>query len=116
MAAGRSQNSVRLSRTHGKPAWAQPSAARFNEYWSDPNKPAPYIDSLNVGVLNSYMTEDQRFAATRLDVLVYKFEVLDHDVTICGPINVDLKVSTSGADSDFNVKVVDVYPNDFTRL
>jgi putative CocE/NonD family hydrolase len=58
------------------------------------------------------MTEDQRFAATRPDVLVYKSEVLDHDVTIFGPIDVDLKVSTSGTDSDFDVKVIDVYPND----
>jgi putative CocE/NonD family hydrolase len=96
----------------GKLAWTQPAAAAFDEYLSDPNKPVPYIDSLNSGVLNSYMTEDQRFAATRPDVLVYKSEILDHDVTIYGPINVDLKVSTSGTDSDFDVKVIDVYPND----
>jgi uncharacterized protein len=96
----------------GKLAWTQPSAAAFDEYLSDPNKPVPYIDSLNTGILNSYMTEDQRFAATRPDVLVYKSEVLDHDVTIFGQINVDLKVSTSGTDSDFDVKVIDVYPND----
>jgi uncharacterized protein len=97
---------------HGKLAWEQPGAAAFDEYLSDPMKPVPYIDSLNKGVLNSYMTEDQRFAATRPDVLVYQSEVLDHDVTIFGPINVDLKVSTSGTDSDFDVKVIDVYPND----
>jgi predicted acyl esterase len=58
------------------------------------------------------MTEDQRFAAARPDVLVYKPEVLDHDVTFYGPVNVDLKVSTTGTDSDFDVKVVEVYPND----
>jgi uncharacterized protein len=96
----------------GKLAWTQPSTTAFDEYLSDPNKPVPYIDSLNTSILNSYMTEDQRFAATRPDVLVYKSEVLDHDVTIFGPINVDLKVSTSGTDSDFDVKVIDVYPND----
>jgi putative CocE/NonD family hydrolase len=96
----------------GKLAWQQPSAAAFDEYLSDPMKPVPYIDSINTGILGSYMTEDQRFAATRPDVLVYKSEVLDHDVTIFGPIDVDLKVSTSGTDSDFDVKVIDVYPND----
>jgi len=97
---------------HGKLAWEQPSEAAFDEYLSDPMKPVPYIDSINTGVLNSYMTEDQRFAATRPDVLVYRSEVLDHDVTIFGPIHVDLKVSTSGTDSDFDVKVIDVYPDD----
>jgi len=97
---------------HSKLAWQQPSAAAFDEYLSDPMKPVPYVDSINKGVLNSYMTEDQRFAATRPDVLVYQTDVLDHDVSIFGPINVDLKVSTSGTDSDFDVKVIDVYPND----
>ena len=64
-------------------------------------------------MLNTYMTEDQRFAATRPDVLVYKTEPLDHDVTVFGPISVDLKVSTTGTDSDFVVKLIDVYPGDF---
>ena len=59
------------------------------------------------------MTEDQRFAATRPDVLVYKTEPLDHDLTVFGPISVDLKVSTTGTDSDFVVKVIDVYPPDY---
>ena len=76
----------------GKLAWQQPGQAAFDEYLADPNKPVPYVGSLNTRILNTYMTEDQRFAATRPDVLVYKSEVLDHDVTIYGPINVDLKV------------------------
>ena len=59
------------------------------------------------------MTEDQRFAAQRTDVLVYKTEVLAEDLTIAGPIKVNLNVSTSGTDSDFMVKVVDVYPGNF---
>jgi uncharacterized protein len=93
-------------------AWRQPAQAGFDEYLSDPNKPVPYVGALATRVINSYMTEDQRFAAARPDVLVYRSEVLDHDVTIYGPIAVDLKVSTSGTDSDFDVKVIDVYPND----
>jgi predicted acyl esterase len=59
------------------------------------------------------MTEDQRFAAMRPDVLVFKTEPLDHDVSVFGPIGVDLKVSTTGTDSDFDVKVIDVFPGDY---
>lgn len=97
----------------GKLSFNAGSTAGFDEYLSDPNKPVPYIGFISSGVLNSYMTEDQRFAGTRPDVLVYKTEPLDHDVSAFGPISVDLKVSTSGTDSDFVVKVIDVYPPDY---
>jgi hypothetical protein len=80
---------------------------------SDPNKPVPYVDRIVQRILNSYMTEDQRFAAMRPDVLVFQTEPLDHDVSVFGPIQVDLKVSTSGTDSDFDVKVIDVFPHDY---
>src|SRR5579871_4780913 len=96
-----------------KLSWQQPAQAGFDEYLSDPNKPVPYVGRVLMGVLNTYMTEDQRFAATRPDVLVYKTEPLDRDVTVFGPIAVDLKVSTTGTDSDFDVKVIDVYPGDY---
>lgn len=97
----------------GKLAWQASAQPAFDEYLSDPNRPVPYIASLiGTRVLNTYMTEDQRFAATRPDVLVYKTDVLDHDVTIVGTISVDLKVSTTGTDSDFDVKLIDVYPAD----
>jgi putative CocE/NonD family hydrolase len=59
-----------------------------------------------------YMVEDQRFVARRPDVLVYKADVLKKDFTIAGPIEVELQVSTSGTDSDWIVKVIDVYPDD----
>jgi putative CocE/NonD family hydrolase len=96
----------------GKLAWQRPEQAAFDEYLSDPNKPVPYVGALGTRVLNSYMTEDQRFAAARPDVLVYKSAVLENDVHVWGPIIVDLKVSTTGTDSDFDVKVIDVYPGD----
>ncbi len=96
----------------GRIEWQQPAQAAFDEYLSDPNKPVPYVNALSTRVINSYMTEDQRFAAARPDVLVYKTAVLDHDVTVYGTINVDLKVSTTGTDSDFDVKLIDVYPAD----
>ena len=93
-------------------AWQPPAQTAFDEYLADPNKPVPYIGALATRVLNSYMTEDQRFAAARPDVLVYKSAVLGRDVSVFGPIAVDLRVSTSGTDSDFDVKVIDVYPGD----
>ncbi len=97
----------------GKLSWEQPGVSAFDEYVSDPNKPVPYIGHVGMGMRGDYMTEDQRFAATRTDVLVYKSEVLDKDVSVFGPIAVDLKVSTSGTDSDFVIKVIDVYPGEY---
>jgi hypothetical protein len=96
----------------GALAWQPPAQAAFDEYLADPNKPVPYIGALATRVLNSYMTEDQRFAAARPDVLVYKSAVLGRDVSVFGPIAVDLRVSTTGTDSDFDVKIIDVYPGD----
>jgi len=62
---------------------------------------------------NDYMTADQRFAGRRPDVLVYQTPVLTEDACVSGPIEVELHVSTTGTDSDFVVKVIDVYPADF---
>jgi putative CocE/NonD family hydrolase len=97
----------------GKLSAQRPAAQKFDEYLSDPNKPVPYVSFVTPGMINTYMTEDQRFAAARPDVLVYKTDALERDVTLVGPITVDLKVSTSGTDSDFVVKVIDVFPNDY---
>jgi uncharacterized protein len=66
-----------------------------------------------MGMQRDYMTEDQRFAATRPDVLVYETEPLESDVTIAGPIKVDMHVATTGSDADWVVKVIDVYPGDY---
>jgi putative CocE/NonD family hydrolase len=87
----------------------------FDEYISDPNKPVPYVGYVADGMTRDYMTEDQRFAASRTDVLVYQSEPLDDDLTIAGPIKVNLQVSTSGTDSDFVVKLIDVYPGDYPQ-
>jgi putative CocE/NonD family hydrolase len=59
------------------------------------------------------MTDDQRFAARRPDVLVYETDPLSEDVTIAGPVSPKLRIASSGTDSDFVVKLIDVYPNDF---
>jgi putative CocE/NonD family hydrolase len=60
------------------------------------------------------MTDDQRFASRRPDVLTYQTPVLTEDLTLGGPVTADLKVSLSGQDADFIVKLIDVYPDDFT--
>lgn len=82
----------------------------FDEYISDPDKPVPYIDQIGFRMLPEYMAADQRFAARRPDVLTYETESLEEDVTLVGPIVADLRVSTSGTDSDWVVKLIDVYP------
>jgi putative CocE/NonD family hydrolase len=84
-----------------------------DEYVSDPAKPVPFINKIGIGMLAEYMTADQRFASRRPDVLVYETDVLDDDVTIAGPIHVDLFVSTTGTDADWIVKLIDVYPDDY---
>jgi hypothetical protein len=85
-------------------------AAPFDEYVSDPARPVPYTDMRTIDVPREYMVEDQRFAARRPDVLVYQTEPLSEDVTLAGPIKVELHVSTTGTDSDWIVKLIDVYP------
>lgn len=92
------------------------SAPGFDEYTTDPMKPAPYIEEVAVGMTRQYMTDDQRFASRRPDVLTYRTDVLKEDVTIAGPMTADLWVSIAGAgarcDSDFIVKLIDVFPPD----
>jgi uncharacterized protein len=86
------------------------TASGYDEYVSDPNRPVPFVGYPTITVPQEYMDSDQRFAETRPDVLVYKTEPLDHDVTISGPVSPRLFVSTTGTDSDFVVKLIDVYP------
>jgi len=99
----------------GKLSLTAPAAAGFDEYLSDPNKPVPSTGEIaeGMGMPGDYMTFDQRFASMRPDVLAYETEPLDHDVTIAGPITPVLHVSTTGTDSDFVVKLIDVYPNNY---
>jgi putative CocE/NonD family hydrolase len=87
------------------------AANSFDEYVSDPARPVPFVSTLSTDMDQDYMAQDQRFAATRPDVLVYQSDVLTSDVTIAGPIVPSLFVSTAGTDSDWIVKVIDVYPD-----
>jgi putative CocE/NonD family hydrolase len=85
----------------------------FDEYVSDPAKPVPFVNYPATNVPQEYMVSDQRFADSRTDVLVYQTPVLQEDVTIAGPVSPRLFVSTTGTDSDWDVKVIDVYPNEY---
>lgn len=102
--------------SNGKLSWDKPTNKKlhFDEYLSDPNKPVPYTakfyDSQQM-YFRTYMSEDQRFASARPDVLVYETEPLENDITIAGPIYADLYVSTTGTDADWIVKIIDVYPD-----
>lgn len=88
-------------------------ADAFDEYTSDPAHPVPSVGYIADTMTREYMVDDQRFASDRPDVLVYQTEPLQKDITLAGPIGVTLYVSTTGTDSDFVVKLVDVYPDDY---
>ncbi len=98
----------------GKLANTEPSGAEsFSEYISDPMKPVPSSkDESEMSGFTPflYMSGDQRFAASRPDVLVFQTDVLDKDITLGGEIMAKLKISTTGSDADFMVKLIDVYP------
>jgi putative CocE/NonD family hydrolase len=73
----------------------------------------PFIPNIAIGMTREHMLDDQRFASSRPDVLVYKTDMLEQDVTIAGPITAQLHVSTTGTDSDWIVKLIDVYSGDY---
>ncbi|MBA2250282.1 MAG: CocE/NonD family hydrolase [Chitinophagaceae bacterium] len=85
----------------------------YDEYISDPSHPVPYTADVHERRTREYMTDDQRFASRRPDVLNFKTEVLQTDVTLAGPVIADLIVSISTTDADFVVKVIDEFPDDF---
>lgn len=82
-------------------------------YVSDPLKPVPYTEDVLEGRTREYMTDDQRFASRRTDVITFKTAVLENDLTLAGTLTADLKVAISTTDVDFVVKVIDVFPDGF---
>jgi hypothetical protein len=92
--------------------WKAPEEkASKDEYVSDPAHPVPYVGYVTeADPPQRYMDDDQRFAATRPDVLVYETEPLTEDVTVVGPIKPKLKIASTGTDADFDVKLIDVFP------
>jgi putative CocE/NonD family hydrolase len=99
---------------NGTLSWKQPAAgAAFDEYVADPRKPVPFTSYPANGAPKEYMVGDQRFAASRPDVLTYSSEPLEEDVTFAGPVKPKLFVSTTGTDADWVVKLIDVYPPEY---
>jgi putative CocE/NonD family hydrolase len=74
--------------------------------------PVPYTEDVHANRTAEYMTDDQRFASRRPDVMVYQTDVLTEDITLTGPLTADLFVSTTGTDADYIVKLIDVFPPD----
>jgi len=85
----------------------------YSEYISDPAHPVPYTEDIGLGRTREYMTDDQRFASRRPDVLTFSTGVLQEDITLGGPLVADLMVSISTTDADFVVKLIDVFPDEY---
>jgi putative CocE/NonD family hydrolase len=97
----------------GKLSFEKPTTDQedHNEFTSDPNHPIPFLDKKSMDMDREYMTADQRFSAKLPGVLTYQTDVLAEDVTMAGNILANLKVSTTGTDADWVVKIIDVYPD-----
>lgn len=85
----------------------------LTKYTSDPSKPVPYTEDVLTQRTREYMTDDQRFANRRPDVISFETVILDQDLTLAGAITADLKVMISTTDADFVVKIIDVFPDGF---
>jgi putative CocE/NonD family hydrolase len=100
--------------SNGGLSWNKSTTANaFTEYVSDPAKPVPYTEDVHFSRTIAYMTDDQRFANRRTDVLSFQTEILAEDVTLAGTVIADLLTSISTTDADFVVKLIDVFPSDF---
>ncbi|MEQ1678563.1 MAG: CocE/NonD family hydrolase, partial [Chitinophagaceae bacterium] len=99
---------------NGVLSWNRPGKQNnFTEYISDPAHPVSYTEDVHFRRTSEYMTDDQRFASRRPDVLTFETDPLEEDLTLAGPVIANLKVSITGTDADFVVKVIDVFPDDF---
>jgi len=102
-------------REDGKMEWNKSkSMSSFSDYISDPAKPVPYTEDVHFARTREYMTDDQRFAERRPDVLAFKTAILTEDVTVTGVVTADLVVSISSTDADFVVKLIDVFPDNLS--
>ncbi len=90
-----------------------PQATADQTPWiSDPGKPVPYTQEVTAAWAKDYMTEDQRFAGRRPDVLVFRTERLNEDLTVAGPLRAVLSFSTTGQAADLIVKLIDEFPGE----
>ncbi len=102
-------------RAGGRLSFDPPLASEddHDQYVSDPGRPVPFLNFNFSDVPARYVDGDQRFASRRPDVLVYQTEPLTEDLTIAGPVAPQLRIASTGTDSDFVVKLIDVYPDDY---
>ena len=99
---------------NGMLSWNRPGGANsFTEYVSDPAHPVPYTEDVHLGRTREYMTDDQRFASRRTDVLTFTSNTLEQDLTLAGPLVAKLMTSISTTDADFVVKLIDVFPDEY---
>ncbi len=97
---------------NGQLSWEKPTDQNsFSEYISDPSKPVPYEEYVHFNRTREYMSNDQRFAARRPDVLVFQTDTLKEAVTVTGSVFADILTSISTTDADFVVKIIDVFPD-----
>jgi putative CocE/NonD family hydrolase len=100
---------------NGGLSWTAPAGKNsYSEYISDPAHPVPYTEDVHFRRTREYMDDDQRFASRRPDVLTFQTQPLTEDLTLAGPVIADLQVALSGTDADFVVKLIDVFPDDFS--
>lgn len=91
----------------------------FLEFVSDPNNPVPYRAKKDISfgfTPRAYMADDQRFASSRPDVLVFQSEILQQPITLAGDLVANLNVATTGTDADWVVKLIDVHPDNVPNL
>lgn len=107
----------------GKVSFQKPSngGEAFDSYVSDPANPVPYRKRPILGTYSqgstwyTWLADDQRFLADRKDVLKWQSDILNEDVTITGDIMAHLFAATTGSDSDWVVKLIDVYPAQYAE-
>jgi len=98
--------------SRGGLSFKKPDGEGVESFDSDPANPVPYTETINIGMTREYMTDDQRFASRRPDVLVFQTDVLKEDITLAGPSLANLVVTTTQTAADWIVKLIDVYPDD----
>ena len=93
---------------------APSGTASFTEYISDMSRPVPYTANPTRYRTKEYMIDDQRFATARPDVITFVSDTLTDSLTLAGPIEVELQVAIGSTDADFMVKLIDVFPENYT--
>ena len=93
---------------------APSETASFTEYVSDMSRPVPYTANPTRYRTKEYMIDDQRFATARPDVITFVSDTLTDSLTLAGPIEVELQVAIGSTDADFMVKLIDVFPENYT--